>query len=417
MTLLATQLVARTTPLDPSGVDLLAVAGGDGFAWERDGSGLAGRGIAARLQLPDGLADAAGRAAVAEAPASIEAVDDVGLPGCGPLALGALPFSPSAPASLVVPALLVGRDRDGHAWRTTIGPPGGPPVDPAPSPASPPMAGPDAFTLTPSMSHEAWCALVAAAVADIQAGLLEKVVLAREVVVSANRPIDVAAVLGRLQALYPSCVVFSLEGFLGASPELLVRRIGPAVASHPLAGTIPRSGDPVVDDALAAGLLSSTKERAEHRFVVDDVAAALRPRCDRLTVPETPSIVPLRNVSHLGTRVTGQLAGPPAAWPTALDLAAELHPTAAVGGTPRPAALSWLQAREGFQRGPYAGPVGWVDARGDGEWMVGIRSAVVSGATARLYAGVGVVADSDPAAELGESQLKLQALLAAVVRP
>jgi menaquinone-specific isochorismate synthase len=168
---------------------------------------------------------------------------------------------------------------------------------------------------------------------------------------------------------------------------------------------------------LAAGLLASAKERAEHRFVVDDVASGLAPLCQRLDVPDQPSIVPLRNVSHLGTQVSGQLAGPPTAWPTALDLAATLHPTAAVGGTPRAAALDWLARREGFDRGPYAGPVGWVDARGDGEWMVGIRSALVQGTTARLYAGVGIVADSDPVAELAETQLKLQALLAALVRP
>jgi menaquinone-specific isochorismate synthase len=202
--------------------------------------------------------------------------------------------------------------------------------------------------------------------------------------------------------------------FVAASPEVLVARSGTSVVSHPLAGTIPRSGDPHADQALADALLASPKDRAEHDWVVRDVVEALQAWCTSLQVPETPSIVALRNVSHLGTLVSGTLT---ADAPSALGLAALLHPTAAVGGTPRNAALAWLAAHERLDRGPYAAPVGWVDARGDGEWAVGIRSAVVSGARARLFAGVGVVDGSDPAAELAETQFKLQALLAAVVRP
>jgi menaquinone-specific isochorismate synthase len=416
MSIVTTHLIARTRAVDPDTVDLLAIAGADGLLWERDGHGLAARGLATRVELPAGLADADGRAAVAERLSAIETDGSIGASGCEPIAMGAQPFSPTAPASLVVPALIVRRLADGTAWVTTIG-------SPEASTAPWPVAGaagrgaPDTFSLTPSMSHDQWCALVADGVADIRDGALDKVVLARVVMGRANRDIDVPSVLARLAALYPSCVVFSVEGFIGASPELLVRRAGAAVASHPLAGTIPRSGDPAADEALASALLHSDKERAEHRFVVDDVALALRGVCSTLEVPDAPCIVPLRNVSHLGTRITGTLAGPEASFPTALDLAARLHPTAAVGGTPRSAALAWLARREGFARGPYAGPVGWVDARGDGEWMVGIRSALIEGATARLFAGVGVVADSDPAAELAETQLKLQALLAAVVRP
>jgi menaquinone-specific isochorismate synthase len=290
---------------------------------------------------------------------------------------------------------------------TTVGATPEPPLVPA-------GAVPDAFALTPSLSHAEWCALVERAVTDIRDGSLDKVVLAREVRVDANRAIDIRSVLERLRALYPSCLVFSIDGFIGASPELLLRRRGDAIESHPLAGTIPRSGDPIVDAQLAAALLASAKDRAEHRFVVEDVARVLSPWCDRLEVPPDPSIVPLRNVSHLGTHISGHLR--PGA-PSALELAALLHPTPAVGGTPRAEALAWLASNEQLDRGPFAGPVGWVDRRGDGDWMVGIRSARVHGPTARLYAGVGVVADSDPAAELAETQLKLQALLAALVRP
>jgi len=243
---------------------------------------------------------------------------------------------------------------------------------------------------------------------------LEKVVLSRQVVVEANRPIRAATVATRLRSLYPSCMVFSIDGFVGASPELLVSRRGNDVWSLPLAGTIPRSGDPEVDRRLAADLLGSAKERQEHALVVDEVADRLRPLCVSLSVPPVPDIVPLRNVSHLGTRICGQLR---AEAPSALDLALLLHPTPAVAGMPTTEALAFLADVEAGDRGRYAGPVGWVDARGDGDWAVAIRCAELDGHRARLYAGAGVVADSNPAAELAETQLKFQALLAAVVRP
>jgi menaquinone-specific isochorismate synthase len=260
--------------------------------------------------------------------------------------------------------------------------------------------------------------LVAKAVDAIGADELVKVVLAREVVVAANRDIHVPTVLRRLRSLYPACTIVGCpvgdSRFVAASPELLVSRRGSLVCAHPLAGTIPRSGNPATDRALEDRLLSSTKDRAEHDLVVQDVARALEPWCSALDIPATPSIIELRNVSHLGTLITGTLRS---GAPSALGLAAALHPTAAVCGTPRAAALDWLAAHEGFDRGPYAGAVGWVDGRGDGEWVVGIRSAVIAGSSARLFAGVGVVDGSDPAAELAETQFKLQALLAAVVRP
>jgi menaquinone-specific isochorismate synthase len=264
------------------------------------------------------------------------------------------------------------------------------------------------------MGHAEFCNVVAETVAAIATGRFEKVVLARQVEVAASGPILVADVLGRLRALFPACMVFNVDGFLGASPELLVRRMGLDVRSHPLAGTVPRSGDPDADAKLAADLLGSAKDRHEHRVVVDAVASVLAPLCTRLDVPDAPAIVPLRNVSHLGTLIDGALRDPA---PSALELAARLHPTPAVAGTPREAAVAHIAAVEGFDRGRYAGPVGWVDTDGDGEWAVGIRSATLDGHIARLVAGVGVVADSEPEAELAETQLKLQALLAAVVRP
>lgn len=451
-------LRARTVSIDPTTpVDLLAVAGTDGWLWERDRAGLAGRGEARRIRLRAGLGQAGAVAQVMEELGAIQCCDEVGLPGCGPIAVGALPFDRDAPAELIVPEVVVGRAPDGRCWLTTVGT--GPAADaPAILEALAPLApeDPDGFALTSPIPHAEWMGLVAAAVGEIDAGVLDKVVLAREVRVDANRRIHVPTVLRRLRSLYPMCTVVSAEAgppsgrpgrqgspsagpgpivggagalpsgwigaagsdrFVAASPELLVSRDGDRVRSQPLAGTIPRSGDPGVDRALAEGLLGSAKDRAEHDWVVRDVERALAPWCSTMDVPDAPSIVSFRNVSHLGTLVEGRLAAAPGDRPSALALAAALHPTAAVGGAPRREALAWLIAHEQLERGPYAGPVGWVDARGDGEWVVGIRSAVISGSRARLFAGVGVVEGSDPAAELAETQFKLQALLAAVVRP
>jgi menaquinone-specific isochorismate synthase len=415
----ARTLLARTVPLEPSAAsDLFAWSGDGGLVWEREGTGLAGKGVALRVELPYGMGETEAAERVSAALAAVEADDTVGQAGCGPVAIGALPFDRDAPAGLIVPETVVGRSRDGSAWLTTIGPEGAAvhraAVGALPPPAA--EASPDAFQLVATRSHTDWCAAVEAAAAAVRAGQFEKVVLAREVAVEANRPIVVSEVLRRLRALYPSCMLFSVEGFVGASPELLVSRRGRAVRSHPLAGTVPRSGDPDTDERLARGLLASAKDRAEHRVVVDAVAGALAGICDRLEVPPAPSIVPLRNVSHLGTAISGTLAAgaPPA---SALELAIRLHPTPAVAGTPTAAALEYLNAVEGFDRGRYAGPVGWVDAHGDGEFAIGIRSADISGNRARLVAGVGIVADSVAESELAETQFKLQALLAAVVRP
>ncbi|MGH9124001.1 MAG: isochorismate synthase [Acidimicrobiales bacterium] len=416
----ARSLLARTFAL-PEGpeedLDPIAVGGtSDALLWHREGLSLAGRGVALRLVLPRGLDDPSAVAAVAETLAAIPTEDAVGRPGCGPIVLAALPFDRTAPATLSVPAVTVGRDLTGQRWVTTVGP-----FSPVLTVEDlrgiddlPAYQPPDSFSLVSPRPHADWEALVAATVARVRRGGLGKVVLARQVIVQANREFLPADILRRLNALYPSCMVFSTGSFLGASPELLISRQGRRVRSHPLAGTVARSGDPTADAALTSRLLDSPKEREEHAMVVDAVAEALRPACRALDVPQAPAIVALRNVSHLGTLIEGELAGDGV---TALDLVARLHPTPAVAGSPTADAIEYLQAVEGFDRGCYAGPVGWMDRQGDGEWAVAVRSAHVEGATACLYAGAGIVADSDPAAELAETQLKLQALLAAVVRP
>lgn len=351
--------------------------------------GFVARGERSRIDLPAGLHEPGLGERVGNELASL---------GDDAVAVGALPFNSHIASSLVVP---------NEIWFAADG------VGPSPSDGDMPL-WPDGFTLTPSLSHPDWCDLVEDATTAIDNGEFAKVVLARAVEVSANRPIVVADVVRRLHDLYPSCTTFSVEGFVGASPELLVSRHGTAVVSYPLAGTTARVGDPDADAAAAEALLASDKDRAEHRLTVDDVASSLRPWCAEVVVPDGPGVVALRNVTHLGTRITGTLASDTT---SVLDLVAALHPTAAVGGQPTKEALAWLAKHERLDRGRYAGPVGWVNAAGDGEWWVGIRCAEIDDNRAVLRAGCGIVSGSEPTSELIESQLKLQALLAALVRP
>jgi menaquinone-specific isochorismate synthase len=218
-------------------------------------------------------------------------------------------------------------------------------------------------------------------------------------------------VLDRLRRSHPSCFTYAAGGFVGASPELLVRRRGDEVASCPMAGTVRRGTTPEEDDALTAGLRRSVKEAEEHRLLVEAVVAALAPVCVEAPVAGEPDVVRFPTVSHLATRVSGVLRTPA---PSALALAGLLHPTPAVGGLPRSEALATISALEGFDRGLYAGPVGWVDAAGDGEWAVALRGAQLQGRLARLVAGAGIVAGSDPEAEWAETEVKLRPMLAAV---
>lgn len=411
--MITTSLKARTVRLEGALPDLISEAGETGLLWRESSGGLAGNGVAMRIDLPEGLTDTDAVREVTRALDRIDVEDEVGLPGCGPVAIGALPFDRGAPAQLIVPRRIVGR-RGPDAWITTIEPGSGNEI-----PSRFEGSSPDHFTLASSMSHTDWKAVVTGALGAIRRDEFRKVVLARRVEITSNRPFVITEVLSRLAALYPSCMVFSINGFIGASPELLIRRHGTTVESHPLAGTVARSGDTRSDEELVAGLMASDKARHEHQVVVEVLEKALAEVCSEIDVPEQPSVMALRNVSHLATRITGRLATGKATGgtPSALELAARIHPTPAVGGDPTDAAVEYLKEVEGFDRGCYAGPVGWVDARGDGEFAVGIRCAEVDGCQAKIYAGNGVVAGSDPDDELVETQLKLQALLAALVRP
>ena len=267
------------------------------------------------------------------------------------------------------------------------------------------------FQIASVCPPEHYEAAVARAVERIRAGAFAKIVLAREVAVHAPAPHDVAAVFGVLRAAFESCYVFCAgrgdAAFVAASPELLVRREGLRASSVALAGSTRRSADPAVDDHLGEQLMRSDKEREEQQIVAHRIARALRPHAVWVTAPEEPEIVKVANIQHLATPIRAQLTHPH----SAIELAGLLHPTPAVGGEPHAIAAPQISALEGLDRGWYAGPVGWTDANEDGEFCVALRCALLRGREARLYAGVGVVRDSDPAAELAETEVKLGALL------
>jgi menaquinone-specific isochorismate synthase len=414
------RLVAVTRPLPAdAAVDPAAVAGADGFLFARaDGTSLGGRGIALRGPVAE-VASALATADVGFVRNSGTEGDFRTKPGVGPVAIGALPFRPDAAAELIVPSVVV-TAADGSAWLTTVGTEADPPPDPddvdlagltAPAP---PAAGPGRFEVESARPPQEWCDAVATATARIRAGELEKVVLAREIAVTADAPIDVAAVVRRLRLGFPGCYTFLVDGFVGASPELLVARHGGEVRSQPMAGTAPRRGDPAADADAVARLQASPSYRHEHQVTIDAVYDALVPFCSYLDFEAEPSVVALPNVTHLATTVAGQLSTPA---PSVLELVAALHPTPAVCGRPRAAALAVIDELEGFDRGPYAGAVGWTDRHGNGEWAVAIRSAVIDGSRARVFGGNGIVGDSDPPTELIETRAKLQAVLGVLIRP
>jgi menaquinone-specific isochorismate synthase len=247
-----------------------------------------------------------------------------------------------------------------------------------------------------------WHQAVEEAVRRIRSGALDKVVLAYDLVATADSDIDPRYLLAGLAERYPDCWAFAVDDLVGATPELLLRRTGESVLSRVLAGTAARGVDAAADRASGGALLASVKEREEHRYAVESVARALDSYCRELSVPDEPYLLTLPNVVHLATDVSGVLAAPV----DAFDLAAALHPPAAVGGAPTDVAVRLITELEAAGRGRYAGPVGWVDASGDGEWGIALRCAQLAGSTARLFAGCGIVAGSDPDAEVAETQAK-----------
>jgi menaquinone-specific isochorismate synthase len=469
---------------DGPAIDPFSLAGGSGIIIATEEMTLVGVGVALSIPLPGGLGDDGGVASVQHRLAAIDTDDRVRRTGSGVLAFGSLPFDRAIPGALVVPELLYGRSADGAEWLTVVsdgpgmtssagwraellarsssssggltgGPTGSPvppgPVPPGPMPSiTPPSITPPSVTaplITPQASDRWFVDAVARAVGYIRHGDLRKVVLARQIELTFDTPIDIPELVRRWRDVEPTATVFSMpvDGaqFVGASPELLVARSGETVRCRPLAGTSSRPqlssahepsaneastleastrvssnhADPAGDNQAPmapSDLRASTKDNSEHRLVVEAIADALDPMCERLDVPSSPDLIHFHNVSHLGTSISGTLSEPSSSRPSVLELVATLHPTPAVGGVPRQQALSVIDELEPGDRAHYAGPVGWMDAAGDGRWVVGIRAATIAGRHAQLAAGVGIVEGSDPLSELRETNWKFTAVFDAL---
>lgn len=398
-----------TRPLPDPGSLLARLPMSDPVAWVRNGEGLIGWGIAARLEVRGPERFSRTQRWWTNLCSTFDVDDTVSMPGTGPVAFGSFSFDDETATSIVIlPRVIVGR-RSGQAWVTTIGDEAQP-IAGLP-PASVPQP-PDSVSWSDGgRTSEEWQGIVAESVRRITAGGLDKVVLARDVIGEVEGTLDPRHLLMRLADAYPSTWTFCVDDLIGATPELLVRRTGDLVTSRVLAGTV-RSRSGHDDEDLAQALLASDKDAIEHEYAVRSVAKSLAAHCTDLDVPDRPRVLALANVKHLATDVTGRLADSS----TVLALAASLHPTAAVCGTPTERAFSLIRELEGMDRGRYAGPVGWFDSHGDGEFGIALRCAEVDSDQRRLraFAGCGIVAGSVPADELAESQAKLQPIREAV---
>ncbi len=409
------RLLVRTVAVPDPGDLLERIAQPDVVAWVHHGAGLAGWGEAVRVTLPAGDDRfTAGEKWLRSVFDAAEVDDQVRVRGSGPVAFGTFTFDASSDGSvLIVPRTVLGRDGRGRAWLTTVTERAEVPAT-WPLPAHPGLAAPMGLSWREgSLPGPRWEQAVAEAVAAIKAGGLRKVVLARDVFATAEEPLDARVLLRRLADRYPDCFTFACDGMIGATPELLVRRAGNQVSALVLGGTLPRGADPVQDQALGEELLASAKNNEEHAYAVDSIREALGPLCQALDVEARPSLLKFPNLQHLGTQVRGTLADGMTSR-SALALAAAVHPPAAVCGTPPGVALELIRDLEHMDRERYAGPVGWVDADGNGEWGIALRCGQLSGRTARLFAGCGIVAGSEPAAELAETLVKLQPMRGAL---
>lgn len=397
------RLRARTVELDAA-PDLAAYLSASGTAWLRQGSGMVGIGEVARFSADITEAESwwAQLAAQIDADTELE-----GHPGSGPLAFGSFLFDPthsSYRSVMVVPQIVVGH-RAGRSWITSLA------VDDEPWPQLPERSGPNSAPVgvqveASSPDRQTWSDIVTEAVSRIRAGEVAKVVLARAERIRASAPLDKRYLVTELSRSYPSCWTFQVDSLVGASPEMLVRCERGLATSRVLAGTIRAQGDQQADLRLAQVLSASSKNLIEHELAVASVAEALAPFCSGMNVPVAPYVLELPNVLHLASDVTA-VARPGV---TALRLAAELHPSAAVCGTPTAAARAMIAELEGLDRGRYSGPVGWVDTAGDGEFAIALRSGWLDPEDPHrisVFAGCGIVAESEPDEEYAETVAKL----------
>lgn len=376
------------------------------FTWVRNGEGLVGWGIFASTKVkgPNRFDDA--RKWWHQQLDNFEINNEVHGPGTGPILFTSFSFDEEQESELVIPKVVVGT-RNQATWITWIGD------------QNPPKLLEKAEQLTiPKVTWresevESWKAIVRNAVEVIQNDSLDKVVLAREIIADAQSEIDPRPVLRNLAKEYPGTWVYSNNGLVGATPELLIRLNNSMVVSRVLAGTISKTGDDQKDLALAASLARSSKDLEEHEYAVRSVADALSPFCSSTNVPESPFVLHLSNVMHLATDVTGAIKESHKVVDI-FSIISKLHPSAAVCGTPTNLAGALIKKLEGINRGRYAGPIGWVDGKGDGEQGIALRCGVIQGATVRAYAGCGIVAGSDAEKEVSESQAKFLPIINAL---
>jgi len=382
-------------------IDLNDVAGATGFLFVREGIGFAAIGVSARANAHQAR----------ELLSTIDYSAPTAQFGVGPIMFGSIPFDTSRDADFILPTVTFCKTREGETWVTVI--------DDAPIPAinqDATQSSPAHFEVRDGVPVSTYIAAVEAARNSVRSGELTKAVIARDVFVESDASVDIHQLLLRLRSSFGTSYRYSFDGFVGASPELLVAIHGDEITSHPLAGTTPRTGDAQKDALLAKQLLESAKNQIEHRVVIDMVHDTLLPHCSYLDWEAEPSVVQVANVQHLGTQLMGKLSEPHI---HVLDAALALSPTPALGGFPRDKALQLIAQYEGMDRDKYGGAIGWFDARGNGVFAVAIRCAQFndSRTQARLFAGGGIVADSDPQEEFAETQAKLQAMLAAITRP
>jgi menaquinone-specific isochorismate synthase len=406
-------MIFRTATLTEQ-FDLNTVCRGDGFLFVRDGVGVAGRDAICNVPEADAMTFLS--SLTPSRLSDSRHVDN------GPVLFSLVPFSPSESAEFILPRIVFRKTENQEPTITLVGETEEDLTDEkfhraitAAITSPPPRPSSNSYGVAPKTAVGHYLDAVVQARDAVRAGAIQKAVIARDIEVHADDPIDVHAILLRLRASFGSSYRYCVNNIIGASPELLVSVEGSTVRSHPLAGTAPRTGDQVTDKRLADELVASTKNQIEHRIVIDMVHDTLLPFCSYLDWEAEPSVVTVANVQHLGTAIEGALTEPPS---HVFPLVRALCPTPALGGHPSIEALAFIEKTEGLNRGYYGGAVGYMDAKGDGIFAVTIRCAEMSTdkRTARLFAGGGIVADSDPYAELAETQAKFQAMLSAIIR-
>jgi menaquinone-specific isochorismate synthase len=415
------RLVVHTREVDPI-EDILAYASpADPLVWQRRGDGFVGIGMIAALEVGGRRPEPEGgtrSAALAEGwralAAAAEVRDEVRLPGTGLVGFGALAFADgsASTSTIIVPEVIVGR-RDGRSWITTIRRPDAEAIAPQPRPWGEYWSA----TLGPgTLDAPGYQHAVRGALGAIRAGEVAKVVLARDLVGTVPAGADLRRLVRALAGGYPDVWTFAVDGLIGASPETLVTVAGGTVTARVLAGTASRGADADTDIRASLDLATSAKDQDEHQYAVRSVLAALRPHTSALASGETPFTLKLPNVWHLATDIEGELSH----GASALDLVGALHPTAAVAGSPTPGALAAIARLEPFDRGRYAGPVGWIDASGDGEWAIALRCAQFGESDTegtrpvQAHAGAGIVSGSDPESELLETRVKFRPIVDAL---